>query len=179
MPLPKDPQKAQEYREKQSRISKARCTPEYREKMSRTAQTHGVGLWMKGRTFSTETKLKMSEIAKARGFGLWMKGRKGKIHSVETRLKMSQSHKARLKGIERVDDLRPHQGGSWESVKWRIAVYERDDYTCKNCLERGGELNAHHIFWWSEYPIFRYEVWNGVTLCVRCHKKIHRKENNE
>ena len=28
---------------------------------------------------------------------------------------------------------------------WRLSVLERDDFTCQECKERGGRLNAHHI----------------------------------
>ena len=33
---------------------------------------------------------------------------------------------------------------------WRKAVYERDDYTCQHCGEKGGELNADHIYLFSK-----------------------------
>ena len=59
--------------------------------------------------------------------------------------------------------------------EWRKAVFERDDYTCQYCGERGGRLNAHHIKSWRNYEDLRYEVENGITLCEECHKKLHRE----
>jgi len=53
---------------------------------------------------------------------------------------------------------------------WRTAVFERDDYTCQNCNEKGGYLNADHIKPFSLYPDLRFELNNGRTLCVPCHK---------
>jgi len=62
---------------------------------------------------------------------------------------------------------------------WRRSVFERDNYTCQKCGEKGGILNADH------YPVsFRdalkadnqeilKDVSNGRTLCVECHKKEH------
>ncbi len=57
---------------------------------------------------------------------------------------------------------------------WRLAVYERDNYTCQECGERGGKLNAHHKKSWRLHPDLRFTVSNGITLCERCHKKKHK-----
>jgi 5-methylcytosine-specific restriction endonuclease McrA len=59
---------------------------------------------------------------------------------------------------------------------WRIKVFERDKYTCQKCEQVGGELNAHHIKLFSTYEDLRYELSNGQTLCVLCHKEVHRKK---
>lgn len=55
---------------------------------------------------------------------------------------------------------------------WRKAVFERDDYTCVNCGERGGKLHADHIKPFSLYLDLRLNIANGRTLCTKCHKKI-------
>ncbi|MCH7535676.1 MAG: HNH endonuclease [Bacteroidetes bacterium] len=55
--------------------------------------------------------------------------------------------------------------------KWRKYVFIRDNYTCKKCNKRGGELNADHIKRWTDYPKLRLSVGNGQTLCVSCHRK--------
>lgn len=54
---------------------------------------------------------------------------------------------------------------------WRQSVFIRDDYTCQECSERGGKLNADHIKSWAEYPELRYDLNNGRTLCEKCHRK--------
>ena len=59
--------------------------------------------------------------------------------------------------------------------QWREAVYERDNYTCQKCGERGGKLNAHHIKPYAKYSKLRHDVSNGITLCEKCHKAIHKK----
>lgn len=59
---------------------------------------------------------------------------------------------------------------------WRRAVFERDDYTCQNkeCGHRGGDLEAHHVKPWSTFPELRYSVDNGLTLCLKCHRKTFK-----
>lgn len=59
---------------------------------------------------------------------------------------------------------------------WRDAVYARDEYTCQYCGQVGGKLNAHHILPYASYPELRTSIENGVTLCVKCHKAVHRGE---
>lgn len=63
-----------------------------------------------------------------------------------------------------------------EKIKyWRKDVFERDNYTCRKCNQKGGVLNAHHIKRFSDYPELRTELSNGITLCVECHKIEHKK----
>lgn len=59
--------------------------------------------------------------------------------------------------------------------EWRASVFERDSFTCSDCGVVGGELNAHHIKAYAEYPDLRLDINNGVTLCVNCHKNRHKK----
>lgn len=57
-----------------------------------------------------------------------------------------------------------------EYVRWRRAVYERDNYTCQWCGEYAGRLEAHHIEAFATHPEVRLEVSNGITLCKTCHR---------
>jgi len=56
--------------------------------------------------------------------------------------------------------------------KWRIAVYKKDYYTCQQCGYNKGYIAAHHIYPFSIYPEYRFEVKNGTTLCKSCHPHI-------
>ena len=61
---------------------------------------------------------------------------------------------------------------------WRSAVFERDDYTCQMCNERGGRLEAHHIHPFKDHKndLMIFDINNGVTLCKKCHRSIRGKE---
>ena len=75
-----------------------------------------------------------------------------------------------------------------EYSKWRLAVFERDKYTCKECGRSGVILEAHHIKPFSkilkENNVSSYiqgidckELWdvnNGITYCIPCHSKIDK-----
>lgn len=55
--------------------------------------------------------------------------------------------------------------------EWRIAVLERDGYTCLFCKKRGGNLEADHIKPFALFPELRFVVDNGRALCKPCHRK--------
>lgn len=54
---------------------------------------------------------------------------------------------------------------------WREAIFKRDNWTCQICSQIGGKLNADHIKPFAYYPELRFELSNGRTLCVDCHRK--------
>ena len=63
---------------------------------------------------------------------------------------------------------------SKEYRKWRLTVLARDNFACQGCGDVGGELHVHHIT-----PVIVdvkriFDLTNGVTLCVECHKQVHR-----
>lgn len=68
---------------------------------------------------------------------------------------------------------------SAEYISWRRAVFERDHYTCVICGQVGGELNAHHIKPFKDFEADRFNINNGVTLCVKCHRQVHKEKNSE
>jgi len=83
------------------------------------------------------------------------------------------------KGIASRGENSPHWKGGAESERdtwgyrqWRKSIYARDNWACQDC---GGKsnLHAHHIFRFADFPEHRLELWNGITLCKKCHSKCH------
>lgn len=60
---------------------------------------------------------------------------------------------------------------SAEMRAWVRAVRERDNYTCCLCRKRGGDLHVDHIKPFALHPELRFDMNNGRTLCVPCHRK--------
>jgi hypothetical protein len=58
--------------------------------------------------------------------------------------------------------------------RWARLVKERDNFICQACFKRGVRLHSHHIEAWNHAKELRYELDNGVTLCVACHSDFHR-----
>ncbi len=144
---------------------------ETRKKMSESLKGNKNSL---GKKASTETKLKMS-LAKT-----GKKYRLGKLSSEETKKKQSDS-------ITRFYDLKGrkeykryiHLTSSKEYKQWRSDVFTRDNWTCQTCGVRGCYIEAHHIKSWAKFPELRYEVSNGVALCLPCHKLTDNYKNKK
>jgi len=62
--------------------------------------------------------------------------------------------------------------------EWRISVFERDNYTCQECKNIGGNLNVHHILPFRDWndTQFSLNIKNGITLCHDCHIKTFGNE---
>lgn len=57
---------------------------------------------------------------------------------------------------------------------WRREVLKRDGYKCVKCKDSTRELHVHHIIPHSVEKEKRLEVSNGASLCVTCHRDIHK-----
>ena len=66
-------------------------------------------------------------------------------------------------------------GKIYLQIEWRKLrkeIYKRDNWTCKDCNKKGGELHTHHIISIGEcQDPFNEE--NLITLCRKCHIKRH------
>lgn len=156
---------------------------------------------MKGKKHSVETKNKIGFSSKGRHHSKETKEKIRKSHigiknSSKTREKIRLSKIGKIpwnygkigvqKGVRGEKHYRWKGGKNSENQKirksieyklWRIAVFERDGYTCVWCYEKGGILNADHIKPFSLFPELRFAIDNGRTLCLECHKKTDTYQN--
>jgi len=60
--------------------------------------------------------------------------------------------------------------------EWRRQVFGRDHFRCRICTA-SGFMNAHHILPFRNHTELRTDVKNGITVCLDCHKIMHKREN--
>jgi 5-methylcytosine-specific restriction endonuclease McrA len=135
----------------------------------------------KGKKHTAEAIKRMSERNKGKPSPM-----KGKKHSIIAREKISitkrkNSKKGQLCHSYKDGKLVERRGLRFSSKykRWRFDVFMRDNFTCQLCNDSsGGNLNAHHIKSFSDFPEERFEIQNGITLCDECHKKVHSKKRS-
>lgn len=115
----------------------------------------------------------------------------GHSHTTEAKQRIAKANLGRFKG----ENGSNWQGGktslallirnSEPSVTWRKAIFARDNFTCQECGKVGGELQADHL---NPFALILrdcdvktlsdayactalWDISNGRTLCVPCHKK--------
>jgi hypothetical protein len=176
------------------RCRKCYITPEYREKLKRITT---------GRHLSKETRQKLSGAL--RGLKRTPEQRSriskshmgiGHKHTLLDRLKMSIAQRGELGngwkgGVYRINQgIRRAIQCTFEYRQWRSDIFHRDNFTCQKCGDfSSGNLRAHHLKTFQDIINLHgittveqarncEELWdinNGVTLCVKCHKKAHNR----
>lgn len=62
---------------------------------------------------------------------------------------------------------------------WRQKIFERDNYICVLCRQRGGKLQVDHVKPFSKFKELRFDINNGRTLCKNCHKNTETYLNRK
>jgi len=151
-------------------------------------QRDKIGRFMKGNKFhcvlhSEETKLKCRIATKKR----WQNGfynqrprhsekTKEKIRNTLIKLGLMIGEKCpNWKGG--ITHLMHKMRESAEYKSWRRSIFIRDEFTCKRCGKTHIYLEAHHLKSFANYPKLRFNINNGITVCIQCHSDIdkHRK----
>lgn len=134
---------------------------------------------LKGRVKSKEHRKKISETLKRKySNGEIVPPLLGRIFSLEHRQKLAEARCGKYSG-----ENHPNwQGGiTPENFKirnsegfqeWRMRVFVRDNWTCRECGKRSVKLHAHHIKSFAKHQELRFDLENGITLCKPCHKII-------
>jgi len=142
-------------------------TEEYKQRSSeRVKQEWKSGKRKGGWKLSEETKKKISEKKKGKPFSgkpfTW-KGIKGK------------NHPAWIK--DRTKLKRRDERNDYAYQNWVKQVKKRDNNTCRiNNKDCSGHCIVHHILPWRDYPELRYEINNGITLCLFHHPRKRAEE---
>jgi hypothetical protein len=139
-----------------------------------------------------------------KGFKKGHKTNLGRNHTQETIEKLKKNHNPKSdnnltyqlpkgnipwnKGIGTSTSLQAKIRSLFKYRQWRSDVFTRDNFTCQECGHRGRWIEAHHIRRLREILIGNKikniydadgceELWdinNGQTLCINCHKKTKR-----
>lgn len=106
---------------------------------------------------------------------LYEKGGLEKARKLQSTMKNRILCSCRQRGI-RVEDFKgfstteQHMSRNNTYYKeWKNKVLKRDNYTCQRCGKRGGKLNVHHLYNFSEHKELRYNIDNGIVFCEECH----------
>lgn len=112
-----------------------------------------------------------------KGFIPWNKGTKGKSASYWTGKKRpnmtGENHPLWVFGNYKKDNTR--NDSAYQN--WKKNVHKRDNYKCViNNSDCCGNIIVHHILPWRDYPELRYEINNGITLCLAHHPRKRAEE---
>lgn len=180
MPKPKDPDRIREWKNKISVTLKRKGIKPPSRKGCKTIHSDDtkrrISQKLKGHLVSDTTRKRIG--AKQKGVA--------KPWVAERMRNMTGENSLNWKGG--VTPLRRRIRASAEYDRWRKRVFERDDWTCRECGKRGGNLEAHHIIEFYRiidgHRITTFEdamrcemLWgieNGVTLCRECHNKTKK-----
>lgn len=83
-----------------------------------------------------------------------------------------------IKNFSKTDNIHKILRGKAMWKIWRKQLFERDNYICQMCGDRSKKnhfvyLIPHHIKGVTYFPDEAFNVENGITVCLDCHRLIH------
>jgi len=157
------------------------CEKEFYIKPSGYARGRGVFCSMKCKSLSQIGKIASTGPLFKKGQIPWNLGKR--YPNPKQQRELHSQWKGGITAVHMLLRNSPH------SKAWRTSIFQRDDFTCQKCGERGGKLEAHHVKSFSrilndnkiesfEDGLACAELWdiaNGETCCVDCHRiGIHK-----
>ena len=131
---------------------------------------------MAGKKHSLTTKRKMSKAQIGRIITWGDKISKSKIGKPNFKLR-GANNPLWKGGISKINKtIRQLIMETIEYKNWRREVFKRDNHICVFCGSKSGDgkaiiLHADHIKPFALFPKLRFNIKNGRTLCIDCHKK--------
>lgn len=138
-------------------------------------QIGSLGFWY-GKKRSKETNEKISKSLKGRKSSMSEEGKKIASEKISKlfrgKPKPNQSGEKHYRWKGGVTPINEKIRRSIEYKNWHKAVMERDGYVCViGGKKHGNKVHADHIKPFAYFPELRFELSNGRTLCVECHRK--------
>lgn len=156
---------------------------EHCENISKSKMGENNPMFGEHHTFDAHIKMHKAQLGNTKKLGYHF--------PLETRKRMSEERliKHALIGFVYTTPLSKAIRESFKYREWVVAVFKRDNYTCKKCKIRGGYLEAHHIKAFAlilkenniktlQDAFNCEELWNvdnGITLHEKCHKQEHKE----
>lgn len=72
-----------------------------------------------------------------------------------------------------------YKSGKWKHL--RKVILQRDGFMCQVSKRYGKHIQAdtvHHIFPRDEFPEYRYQSWNLISICNEVHNRLHDRVTN-
>jgi len=131
-----------------------------------------------GKSFESYNREMTPIYCSRKCYSLTQKGRMSPLKGTKHPQFSGENHPNWLKDrtkLKKFDDTNKDRRSS-AYANWRREVWKRDNFKCridnKDC---NGQLQAHHILGYTDYPELRYEINNGITLCL-AHHPLKRAE---
>lgn len=87
-----------------------------------------------------------------------------------------EKHFKWVKDRTKLKDDSKERGGQLHR-EWSKQVKNRDNWICKiNNSDCTGKIESHHILGWAKHPELRYDINNGITLCIFHHPRKREEE---
>jgi hypothetical protein len=130
-----------------------------------------------GKTKSEEMKSQMSRVRIGKHFSLSTEF-KSDGHYMKTADGAARQSKKMIEHFNKIGRKSQDKHKDAMCARWAKEVKKRDNYTCQDCGAKGVPMIAHHIRSWKTNRDLRFDVDNGITLCVPCAKKADKAGRN-